>query len=114
MLWDETQRKLPNGNFLRNKRPLHETQKPMAYVDKTDEQRIERAVKAQASVSLKETFDLELFENPVFKEIEKNKWRTPNGMSYSGQTHAHVNESISPNKTKPPGVINAAMSAYRT
>jgi hypothetical protein len=37
MLWDEAQRKLPNGNFLRNKRKLAETQKPMAYVDKTDE-----------------------------------------------------------------------------
>jgi len=94
MLWDESQRKLPNGNFLRNKRPLAETSKPMAYVDKHDAERIARAVKAQASVSLKESFNLELFENPVFKEVEKSKWKTPNGMSYSGQTHAHVHESI--------------------
>jgi len=46
MLWDEHQRKLPNGNFLRNKRKLAEKQKPLAYVDKTDEERIARAVKA--------------------------------------------------------------------
>jgi len=61
MLWDEHQRKLPNGNFLRNKRKLAEKQKPLAYVDKTDEERIARAVKAQESVSLKESFDLSLY-----------------------------------------------------
>jgi hypothetical protein len=46
MLWDETKRKLPDGSYLRGKDPLHETQKPLAFVDKTDEERIQRAVKA--------------------------------------------------------------------
>ena len=75
---------------MRTKRPLEDRNPPQHFADTTDESRIKRATDKQASVSLKESFDLSLFENPVWKEVKKQKWQTPKGISYSGQTHAHV------------------------
>ena len=56
-----------------------------------DEQsRIKDAVQERGAVSLRESFDLNLCENPVWKSVDKTKWKNPRGMSYEGQLAPHV------------------------
>jgi hypothetical protein len=40
--------------------------------------------------SLCENFNMLMYTEPVWKPIQKSKWRTPRGMSYTGQFSAHV------------------------
>ena len=54
----------------------------MADVD--DQARIKKGVEERASVSLRESFDQNLCENPVWKSVDKSKWRSQRGMSYEG------------------------------
>ena len=34
-----------------------------------------------------------MYEQPTWKKVEKNKWKTTNGMSFSGQPSAHVSNA---------------------
>lgn len=60
----------------------------MADVD--DQARIKKGVEERASVSLRESFDQNLCENPVWKSVDKSKWRSKRGMSYEGQHALHA------------------------
>ena len=42
--------------------------------------------------SLRESFNAEMYLNPVWKGVDKKKWKHPKGMSYSGQIHEHVSK----------------------
>jgi len=53
---------------------------------------VEKAV-TTASATLRDGFDLEMIERPIWRKVEKTKWQSPNGFSYSGQLGAHVANS---------------------
>ena len=36
------------------------------------------------NTSLRESFDFKLYNNPIWKSVEKRKWRTKKGISYEG------------------------------
>lgn len=58
---------------------------PIRTTQETDEgARISRAVAEINGKSLCEGFDTLLYLEPIYKPIQKHKWRTPRGMSYSG------------------------------
>ena len=63
---------------------------PLKLAEVTDQSRIKDAVAERAGVSLRESFDLNLCENPVWKSVDKTKWKNPRGMSYEGQLAPHV------------------------
>ena len=54
----------------------------MAEVDESA--RLQDAIKEQGRKSLRESFDLELYQNPIWKNVDKSKWRDIKGMSYKG------------------------------
>ena len=63
---------------------------PLKLTEVNEGSRAQDAVKEREGVSLRESFDLKLFENPVWKSVEKKKWRHPRGISYQGQVANHV------------------------
>ena len=73
-----------DGNFLRPKVQTQDKHLPLKLVEVTDSSRIKDAVAERGSVSLRESFDLNLCENPVWKSVDKTKWKDPRGMSYEG------------------------------
>jgi hypothetical protein len=75
---------------MRKKIKTFEKHLPIKLVDTDEPSRIKKAVAAEGNASLRESFNLRLFEEPKWKKIEKTKWLSPNGMSYSGQMGAHV------------------------
>lgn len=56
---------------------------------------------------MRENFDLKLYENPVWKVIDKKKWKSPKGFSYEGQNSPHVNVN-----NNSPGLNRVAIAAY--
>ena len=80
-----------DGGFLRPKVQVKEKHLPLRMTEHNEQSRINDAVAERGSVSLRESFDLNLFENPVWKSVDKAKWRgDPRGMSHKGRTAAHV------------------------
>lgn len=57
---------------------------PIKLVDTDEVTRVKNSVALDANASLKESFDLQMYKQPVWKKIEKSKWRSPKGMSHSG------------------------------
>jgi hypothetical protein len=56
--------------------------------------RVNAQIKKQGRDYLPESFDLNLYQQPVWKPISKDKWRTKNGFdNFSGATGAHVGHS---------------------
>ena len=80
-----------NGNNLRTKLLSKEKHVPLKLAEVNDPERIKEGIAARAGVSLRESFNLELYSNPVWKSVEKQKWRTQRGMSYEGHLANHVN-----------------------
>lgn len=66
---------------------------PLQYKEIFDSARIKEAVQREANASLRESFDFLMYEQPTWKKIEKEKWKTPRGISYSGQPSAHVSNA---------------------
>lgn len=46
--------------------------------------RVQKAVKERQGVSLREDFNMNLYQRPQFKKVEREKWKDPRGMSYEG------------------------------
>lgn len=63
---------------------------PLKLTEVNEPSRIKDGIAERAGVSLRETFDLELYNNPVWKSVDKRKWRSSQGMSYEGQIASHV------------------------
>ena len=80
-----------NGNFLRAKATIKEKHVPLKLADVDELNRIKLAIKEQGNASLRESFNMDLYERPVYKSVEKTKWKTARGMSYEGQSGNHVN-----------------------
>ncbi len=64
---------------------------PLKVADVSEAARLKDAIAESGNVSLRESFNLELYENPVWKSVDKQKWRSQRGMSYEGQLAPHVN-----------------------
>ena len=79
-----------NGNNLRPKLLSKEKHMPLKLTDTTDLGRIKESVAERAGVSLRESFNLDIYKNPVWKSVDKKKWRSRRGMSYEGQSANHV------------------------
>jgi hypothetical protein len=60
-----------------------------------DEQsRVKAQITKQGRDYLPESFNMDLYLDPVWKSVERNKWLTKNGMdNYAGVTGAHVGHS---------------------
>lgn len=71
-----------NGNNLRTKLVSKEKHMPLKLAEVNEPSRIKDGIADRAGVSLRESFDLELFTNPVWKSVDKQKWRSKRGMSY--------------------------------
>jgi len=82
--FNEKIRPLGHINIMRKKAKTLEKHLPIKLVDTDEVARVKKSVALEANASLKESFDLKMYQQPVWKKIEKSKWRTPNGMSYSG------------------------------
>ncbi len=81
----------PNGNFLRPKVILKEKHMPLKLAEVSEPSRIKDAIDERGSVSLRESFNMQLYEHPVWKSVEKKKWRgDKRGISYEGQLGKHV------------------------
>lgn len=68
----------------------------MKYEQVNEVKRVQAAVQRQGQASLAEGFDKKMYSNPIWKKVDKSKWRTTNGMNLF-QTHRtdnsyHVNE----------------------
>jgi hypothetical protein len=63
---------------------------PLKLKDQDDFSRIKQAVQQENQGSLGESFNLQMYQQPTWKIIEKEKWKTFKGMSYSGQPAAHT------------------------
>ena len=87
---DRFQQPCFNGNFTRAKHILKEKHLPLKYTDEKDDSRIKQAIQDREGVSLRESFNMNMYKYHQFKPIEKKKWRSPLGMSYQGQFGAHV------------------------
>ena len=64
---------------------------PLKLAEVNEESRIKDAVKERQGVSLRESFNLELCQNPIWKTVDKSKWKTPRGISYEGQKGSSSN-----------------------
>ena len=64
---------------------------PLKLAEVGEESRIKDAVKERQGVSLRENFNLELCQNPIWKSIDKSKWKAPRGISYEGQKGSSSN-----------------------
>ena len=80
-----------DGNFLRPKITMKEKHMPLKLAEVGETARIRDAVQERGNVSLRESFNANLYENPVWKSVDKQKWRSARGMSYEGQLANHVN-----------------------
>jgi hypothetical protein len=80
----------PATGFLRKPLKSMEKHLPLKVKDCDDYSRITKSVAKEASASLREGFDANVFLNPTWKEVKKDRWKTTHGMSYSGQASAHV------------------------
>ena len=63
---------------------------PLKLVEVNDASRINDGIAERQGVSLRESFNMDLFNHPVWKSVEKSKWRSKQGMSYEGQLGNHV------------------------
>ena len=79
-----------NGNFLRPKVKTQDKHLPLKMAEVDDQSRIKKGVLERGSVSLRESFDMNLCENPIWKSVDKTKWKSQKGMSYEGQFAPHV------------------------
>ena len=69
---------------MRPKALVKEKHLPLKYVEVGEAGRLHDAIKEQAGTSLRESFDNNLYQNPVWKSVDKKKWRDQRGMSYEG------------------------------
>ena len=59
---------------------------PLTFAEVGESGRIKEAIDERGSVSLRESFNMKLYEQPVWKSVEKKKWRgDKRGLSYEGQ-----------------------------
>ena len=65
-----------NGNFLRKEKKDVQTQQKMQHKQCDDMSRVNAQIKKQGRDYLPESFDLNLYQQPVWKPISKDKWRT--------------------------------------
>ena len=87
----ETNEKIrPKGLQLRKQIKSMEKQCWLRFKETDEGSRVQAAIAKDGNLSLKEDFNLLLFEQPVWKQVDKEKWRTAEGMSYRGQFAAHV------------------------
>ena len=64
---------------------------PLKLAEVGEESRIKDAVKERQGVSLRENFNLELCQNPIWKSVDKSKWKSTRGISYEGQKGSSSN-----------------------
>lgn len=89
--FNEKRRVNPAGtNFIRKQMRSKEKHLPLKINDVDEANRIKDAVKERNNTSLRESFDMNLYENPVFKNVDKKKWMDQNDMSYEGQSGLHL------------------------
>ena len=50
---------------------------PLKFVEVGETERMRDAIKERGSVSLRESFNRNLYNNPVWKSVDKAKWRNP-------------------------------------
>ena len=85
MLWQTYYEKVKaDGNYLRVKRIANEKHLPLRLADVSETGRIKEAIKDQGSTSLRDSFNMGMYANPVWKSVDKAQWRSARGMSYSG------------------------------
>lgn len=77
--------KKSDGNFLRAKNIMKEKHVPLKLAEVGETSRVREAIKEREGVSLRDSFNHNLYTNPVWKSVDKAKWRNPKGMSYEGQ-----------------------------
>ena len=65
-----------DGSNLRPKVTIKEKHLPLKLAELDEHSRIQDAVQEREGVSLRESFNLALFENPVWKQIDKGRWKT--------------------------------------
>ena len=73
-----------DGNYLRTKNILKERHKPLKLAEVGETGRINEAIKEQGCLSLRDSFNMKMYSNPVWKSVDKAKWKNPRGMSYQG------------------------------
>ena len=79
-----------NGNNLRPKLLSKEKHLPLKLAEVSDAARIKEGIADRQGVSLRESFNMDLYNRPQWKSVEKQKWRSKRGISYEGQTANHV------------------------
>ena len=73
-----------DGNYLRTKNILKERHMPLKLAEVGETGRINEAIKEQGCVSLRDSFNMKMYVNPVWKSVDKAQWKNPRGMSYKG------------------------------
>ena len=101
-----------NGNNLRPKLLSKEKHMPLKLAEVTDSSRIKDGIAERTGVSLRESFNLEIYQNPVWKSVDKKKWRTRRGISYEGQQGNHITKLIQTNLGGT-SKQNASIAAHR-
>lgn len=57
---------------------------PLKVKDVGEASRIKEAIAERNSTSLAESFDMNLYQHPIYKSIDKKKWLDTKDMSYEG------------------------------
>ena len=82
---------------------------PLKLADVGETGRISEAIKEQGCVSLRDSFNMKMYINPVWKSVDKAQWKNPRGMSYKGQTAPHVS-SLRKSLLGGTGLANATLA----
>ena len=78
------------GGGLRTKVKSMEKHLPLKLNEVREQERMQDTINEMGNVSLRESFNMDLYERPIWKHVDKQKWKDPKGMSYSGQFSEHV------------------------
>ena len=73
-----------NGNNLRPKLLSKEKHMPLKLAEVNEPSRIKEGIAERQGVSLRESFNMDMYNNPIWKSVDKQKWRSQRGVSYEG------------------------------